>query len=419
MKRWLIAIALVCLFWPWCAPTPVWAQTVAPMMGLGSVQFFSDVTPITPLSLGVLYTYQAGTTTQAPTYTDSSGMTLNADPVVLDSSGRASIWLLPSTLYKFVLCTQNDGAQCSPGDTLFTQDNVPGVPTAPVSGAVFTGTFISGSPQPASTGILELATADTICWRNNANNANLCLSKNSNDLLSWSGGSILLPEQGIAPTGVPGYDLLWADGSHRFKFSNNGAAGDVVVGAATTDTFTNKTWDPVAGTGNSLLLNGVHVTGVTGTGSAVLATSPTLSSSTLTSATITSPTITTPTLTGGTIDNTPIGQTIPAPGTFTSLEVGSTGPAIAGIITKTLSFTFGSLADGVCTTPQTASFPGLQVDAYVDLNLTSAGATAGGTSLRSTAWAASAGVVTVQACNLATGTFPGATVTYNLFAIQH
>jgi hypothetical protein len=53
------------------------------------------------------------------------------------------------------------------------------------------------------------------------------------------------------------------------------AANDTLVGKATTDTFTNKTFD-TAGTGNSLKINGTAITAVTGSGANVLATSPTL-----------------------------------------------------------------------------------------------------------------------------------------------
>lgn len=53
------------------------------------------------------------------------------------------------------------------------------------------------------------------------------------------------------------------------------ATTDTLVGKATTDTFTNKTFD-TAGTGNSLLINGVAATANTGTGAVVRATSPTL-----------------------------------------------------------------------------------------------------------------------------------------------
>jgi hypothetical protein len=47
----------------------------------------------TPLVGGLLYTYVSGTTTPQATYTDSTLGTPNANPVVLDSRGEASVWL--------------------------------------------------------------------------------------------------------------------------------------------------------------------------------------------------------------------------------------------------------------------------------------------------------------------------------------
>lgn len=67
----------------------------------------------------LLYTYAAGTTTPLATYTDSTGATPNANPVVCDSAGRANVWLTAGTAYKFVL-------QNSSGVVQWTVDNITG-----------------------------------------------------------------------------------------------------------------------------------------------------------------------------------------------------------------------------------------------------------------------------------------------------
>lgn len=65
------------------------------------IQFFDDNGD--PLAAGKLYTYAAGTTTPKATYTAADGLTANANPVVLDSAGRAVVFLDGS--YKFRLET--------------------------------------------------------------------------------------------------------------------------------------------------------------------------------------------------------------------------------------------------------------------------------------------------------------------------
>lgn len=55
------------------------------------------------LAGGQLYTYQAGTSTPAATYTDSTGVTPNTNPVILNARGEANVWVSPSQAYKFVL----------------------------------------------------------------------------------------------------------------------------------------------------------------------------------------------------------------------------------------------------------------------------------------------------------------------------
>lgn len=68
------------------------------------------------LSGGKLFTYQAGTSTPLATYTDETAGTPNANPIVLDSSGQASVWL-GSSAYKLIL-------QDSLGNVIKTVDNV-------------------------------------------------------------------------------------------------------------------------------------------------------------------------------------------------------------------------------------------------------------------------------------------------------
>jgi hypothetical protein len=77
--------------------------------GVGA-QFFDNNG--NPLSGGKIYTYEAGTTTPLATYTSSTGNTAHTNPIVLDSAGRVpaggEIWILGSTLYKFILKTSDD-----------------------------------------------------------------------------------------------------------------------------------------------------------------------------------------------------------------------------------------------------------------------------------------------------------------------
>lgn len=71
-------------------------------------QFFDNSG--TPLSGGKLYTYVAGTTTPATTYTDATGVQANTNPIILNSAGRVpyEIWLTSGTNYKFILKTSTD-----------------------------------------------------------------------------------------------------------------------------------------------------------------------------------------------------------------------------------------------------------------------------------------------------------------------
>jgi hypothetical protein len=85
---------------------------------VGNGQQFFDNNGL-PLSGGLIYTYQAGSSTPFTTYTTSSGTIPNSNPIILDSAGRTpqQIWLEVGYSYKFIL-------QTSAGVTLQTLDNL-------------------------------------------------------------------------------------------------------------------------------------------------------------------------------------------------------------------------------------------------------------------------------------------------------
>lgn len=76
---------------------------------------------------GKLYTYAAGSTTKQSTFTDSTGLTANANPIILDSAGRTpfGVWLTAGLNYKFVLSPATDTDP--PTSPIFTEDVIAGV----------------------------------------------------------------------------------------------------------------------------------------------------------------------------------------------------------------------------------------------------------------------------------------------------
>ena len=107
MRKWLIAIALLCA---WALPAKA-QVTLAPMPEFSMYDNNGN-----PCSGCLLYSFAAGTSTPLATYTDSTGIIPNTNPVVLDSAGRANVWLGTSA-YKLVLKT-------AAGVTIYSTDNI-------------------------------------------------------------------------------------------------------------------------------------------------------------------------------------------------------------------------------------------------------------------------------------------------------
>jgi hypothetical protein len=151
------------------------AVNLSPVAG-AAAQFFDNSGQV--LTGGKLYTYLAGTTTPAVTYTQSNGITAHANPIVLNAAGRVpdsgEIWLTDSILYKFVLqdqngvqiatwdnidginsnfvnfTTQNETATATQGQTIFTLGSIQYTP-ATNSLAV----YVNGSKQILTTNYIE------------------------------------------------------------------------------------------------------------------------------------------------------------------------------------------------------------------------------------------------------------------------
>jgi hypothetical protein len=86
-----------------------------------------------------LFTYVAGTSTKINTYTDVALSVANTNPIVLDSSGRCTIFLTPGTSVKFVFALPTDSDP--PAAPIWTIDNVGAVPpTGTATDVDITGT---------------------------------------------------------------------------------------------------------------------------------------------------------------------------------------------------------------------------------------------------------------------------------------
>lgn len=143
-------------------------------------QFFDD--DGNPLALGKLYTYEADSTTPKATYTDQSAGTQNANPIILDAAGRASIWI--DGAYKFVLKDSND---------------------------------------------VTIKEANDIT----------AFSVGSQSSLDLSAGTLLLPQSTSAAPVAEG-SIAWDTDDNLLKVGD-GASTAVMVGTTATQTLTNKT----------------------------------------------------------------------------------------------------------------------------------------------------------------------------------
>jgi len=104
---------------------------------VGNGQQFFDNNGI-PNAGGLIYTYQAGSSTPLSTYTTVNGTIANTNPIVLDAYGRtpSEVWMQTGYSYKFII-------QTASAVTLQTLDDLyPILQSAPAVSATFTAGMI-------------------------------------------------------------------------------------------------------------------------------------------------------------------------------------------------------------------------------------------------------------------------------------
>ena len=201
-------------------------------------QFFDDNGD--PLSGGKIFTYAAGTTTPKTTYTDYTGGTAHANPIILDAAGRppSEVWLTYGDAYKFIL---KDSL-----DTLVgTFDHIDGIPpininlvrlygstsgyidlVAPAVAGANTVTF------PAATGTVALTSSPTFTGTTTV--ATLTASENITGAKTVS-GRLLSASQTVS---VDGY--LYMGGTGQITGTtltiSNVTGGALYIGATITGT---------------------------------------------------------------------------------------------------------------------------------------------------------------------------------------
>lgn len=246
-------------------------STPTALMPAPMAQFFDQNGAV--LAGGMIYTYQAGTTTPQAAYTDSTGNTALPNPVVLDASGRASVWL-SSANYKIVATDANGVQQWS-------IDNVSAVSQAELQG---TNTFatlgvtgnlsvggnvvVTGSLTAASgsiTGALSVAGTATLASAVVSGNETVGGTLGVTGAATFSGGETV--------TGGLSADAITVGGVSLSTFVTNlipaltALSGALVIsGVATSGSWVIFTFGTVVGTririavGAGTLSNGASIT---------------------------------------------------------------------------------------------------------------------------------------------------------------
>ena len=237
-----------------------------------------------PLSSGKLYSYLAGTSTPAATYSDSTLATPNANPTILDAGGRASVYLSASS-YKFVLKSSADA-------TIYTQDNV--ISSAPynvdldvpiTAGETLTSgqaIYLSDGTGARTAGQWYLTDSDTAAYSTLPITGFV-----TTDVASGATGSVRLLGEATVPGALSVGSTYYLSGTPGALSTSAGTFAKAMGVADSATTLIMTVQQTVSSTGNLLVSGTLTVTGATALQSTLAVTGATTLSSTLASGALT------------------------------------------------------------------------------------------------------------------------------------
>jgi hypothetical protein len=207
---------------------------------------FSDLNGV-PLAGGFVYTYAAGTSTPQATYQDSAGATPNTNPIVLDSTGSALIWLAALN-YKIQLTDLNGVVQ-------WTVDQVSSVSQTELQGSgSFSSLAVTGSATIGGTLVVTGAvTAPTLTVTGSAS-VNGALAANSSTI---AGNASVAGTSSVGVSAVSGNETVGG----TLVVTGMGTFGDLTVNGVEIDALITSLIPVVTAVAGTLIITNVATVG--------------------------------------------------------------------------------------------------------------------------------------------------------------
>lgn len=265
MKRVLFAFVLILSS---CLPAFAQTGTVIPPPVFTAFDNSGNIIPS-----GKLCSYLTGSATPVNTYTTAALNVANSNPVVMDSAGRATVFLTPGVTYRFTLLTAGSDATCATGSTMWTADGITAGPSASTTlstlgtagEAISAGdvVYLSNGSGALTAGRWYKADADNAYSSSTATSVGMA----PNAISNGSSGTIQLGGQFTMPaaTLTAGTDY-WASATAGALTSSEPANSRRIGRADTTQTLIltiqtiNPTTIPLGCQGRASLTSGLAVT---------------------------------------------------------------------------------------------------------------------------------------------------------------